>query len=278
MIIGYAYYVCMRHPPDTDAMPMITDRLLPAGWYQKLQDLDIEGAYDVLCRSDQFYSFAVRGYLRHTQVRFDEALELFDEAEARYLNAGEADPQAYVRLLGFRLGTRVLIEAERGTPEDCACTDGVLEALLAFASSNVECSRIRDKCLGMYHLVRGSHSEALDVFERAIAESSKVPDRCIPSYICAAAAAHELGLHKQSRRHYENAELTMAFYNDRFIFATFLTWLLALCRHWGWHGEVARWVETINVLQCPEPTRESLFRRARALQRTSKLGEPVVFA
>ena len=141
-----------------------------------------------------------------------------------------------------------------------------------------EQARIRDKILAFYHLARGNHIEALEVFESAIVESARTPDRCAPLYICAAASAHELGLFKEARRHYENAELTLAFHDDRFVFAICITWLLALSRHWGWDGEATRWTETIQALDCPSNTRDCLFERSRALQETTGAGRAIAFA
>ena len=141
-----------------------------------------------------------------------------------------------------------------------------------------EQNHIRDKNLLLYHLARGNHTEVIEVFESAIAENARDPDRCAPMYICAAASAHELGLYKEARRHYENAELTIAFHADRFVFATYIAWLLALTRHWGWDGEATRWTETIKALDCPSNTRECLFRRSRVLQMTSGAGRTVAFA
>lgn len=256
---------------------MVTERALPPAFDECLQRLDLDGAYAVLSDSDHFYARAVMGLLRHTQVRLVEALELFEDAQARYRASLRTDRQGYLRLLGFRLSTCLLQEALGEPGEFSTRTDSALEDVLEFAGDEMISSRVRDKCLGMYYLVRGRHADALQVFENAIAGATRVPDRCIPSYICAAACAHELGLHKEARRHYENAELTMAFYNDRFVFATCLTWLLALCRSWGWDGEARRWADTIQAIDCPETTRDYLFQRARVLQRTSQVGT-VAFA
>ena len=56
-----------------------------------------------------------------------------------------------------------------------------------------------------------------------IEANRRVPEGCIGSYICASAAAHELGLNRESRRHYENAELTMCCNCNRFVFCVYLT-------------------------------------------------------
>ncbi len=70
----------------------------------------------------------------------------------------------------------------------------------------------------------------------------------------------------------------MAFHDDRLVFSLAVTWLVALCRHWGWDGEARRWTETLRVMECPEKTRACLFERARTLEAATQVRTAFAFA
>lgn len=261
----------------------MTEQILPVGWDKRLQStLDLDAAYEELGGRCHFHCHTWRGVLRHIQGRPDDALAHFDEAEARFpgIHASPDDNRKYLMLLMVRVHASLLRELS-GSPAARERTDESLERLLAATRQAVDpeqALRIREKVLGLWRMHRGLYQQALEGLENLIQRTRHTPERSLASYIMASAAAHELGLHKQSRRHYENAELTMAFHDDRLTFCQFLTYLLALCRHWGWEREAGRWEETIRVLDCPDSTRRALMERAALLESARRAGKVAAFA
>jgi hypothetical protein len=156
-----------------------------------------------------------------------------------------------------------------------ARTDAELERVLSTRGMNPVS---RDKYVAFYNLLRGDYETAARGFQNVIEANRRFPERSIGAYICAAAAAHELGQYKESRRHYENAELTMCCNCNRLVFCQYLTWLVALCQHWGWEAERNRWTQTISVLDCPEATRSCLFERAHSMEDVCRGANALVFA
>lgn len=245
---------------------MVSEQPSPPGWKDSLErTLDLDAAYRALDEYHHFHTYTLKGTLRYAQLRLEEALLDFGRAEEAFLmfDPSPENNRLYGLLRGWMLSARLFQEAMDASSVAMSRTDQELDRFLSVENLNpVD----RDKNVGFYSLVRGEYQSALDMFEAVIEATRNPPERSIGAYICAAAAAHELGFYKRARRHYENAELTICCHCNRILFCIFLSWLLALTTHWGWQNEAQRWTDTLEALECPESTRSCLFRRARLME------------
>ncbi len=255
-----------------------TDHIFPAGWPEVFESLDLERAYDGLAGYEDYHTYTLRGFLRHLQLRSEDALAHFDEAEARFPGfRTEDDVRRYWILLNRRFTACMLNEQRNPDAQARILTDTAIQQM-----EDSECPQcgFTEKLVsvgsGFHRLLRGDYAEARSILKGVIESTRSSPSTA--AYIGAAAAAHELDLDLEARVFYENSELCMAFSTDRWRYVIHITWLAALCSHWGWEGERTRWYETTRVLDCPEATRAVLLERARLLVSACRTHKALAFA
>jgi hypothetical protein len=180
-------------------------------------------------------------------------------------DANEEDQRRYLFNWAVRFDAQRLMEAKRGTLE-ANKTDELARRVASLSGLDGQGAvRLRRKVLAFHHVLRGRFEEARDVYAELIKNARRSPEFGVVSYMGAAAVAHELGLFKEARQHYENGELCMSFSSDRLNTLLYSAILQALCKHWGWENESQRWSDTIDAIATKETTRLCMHEHSRLI-------------
>ena len=246
--------------------------------------LDFEWAYNALEGYEHYHTYSIRGVMRMLQLRNDEALAEFDAAEQRFPEP-KTDPARYNFIMTQRATIFLMQEAQDPSDASAERTDKEMERIEQFAAAYDDPKDEREnivriasgKLRAAHHIARGRFAESLELSQRTISQCDS-PEQPTLAYVLAATACHELGLFKQSRRHYENVELCMAFYPDRIFFCMAIARLMSMSKYWGWEGEYQRWLQTLDAMDCPPETRDLMFQRFELLFGRCKSGKPLVLA
>jgi tetratricopeptide (TPR) repeat protein len=260
---------------------MKLDNQFLKAWEGELErTLDFDRAFQSLAGVEHYHADTLRSMVRRFQVRFQDSLRHSDWALEKFPTEPTSDDLTrYVRILAGRFESCLSMEMQSPTERNRCRTDESIDRLLESDLADGQIGRrLRQRAQGLFCLARGRFGDALEAFQELIQENRNEVRYCSLAYVGAAAAAFELGSYKESRRHYENAELCMAFQPSRWVFSVFVSWLAGVCEHWGWDGEAKRWQETLNAIDCPAATRECLRRRSELLAKTVRSGACLVLA
>lgn len=247
------------------------------------EKVDLNAAFLALSGYKHFYSESLRGRICTLQVRPEEAVKHFEEAERLAIEApvNPKNRHRHFLLRAFSLDNAVLLEAKKPRGETSDFLDREMTRLLEFdlPSDDLSLAQLQINAIGYYQLLKKEYSAALLTFETLLQESSsRLEDQQINFYAGAAAAAKALGNEELAQRHYENAALGVNTISQPLNIALFSARLYALLSYWGRSAEAAEWLHRLQALPCPEESRECFIQRAQLFTAASTAREHIFIA
>jgi tetratricopeptide (TPR) repeat protein len=262
------------HEPKETAHPTLWQNLL-------LDDLDFESAFDSLEGHFDYYTEAVRGYVRTQQGRLEEAWRFLRSAERLYRRTPQEarSPRLYFSVRLFAIGAAMREEAAAPSFRTAAKTDRlVLRFSELFEPDDRIFDEIRIFQISLYKIMRSDFREAYNALMVLLqGNPGEFDDRFIAYYCAAAVAAHELDMTTEAERFLESARLGISMTGRRFKVALYGSWLYTILSHWGRHEEAGQYMAMLESLDCPAASRRCFVEHAKILAAACAAGDQVFF-
>ncbi len=251
--------------PPSDLLPR-PDDALPPGWLQLyLGEAELNRAFEALEHRNHFHTFTMRGRIRMTQLRFEEAWNLFDEATRRLPPNETVTDLVRAFILEFYKFETLLIQSEELVELDEGVESfiPVLPEELADRYPEVQLAIwLRQSADGLYWLNRGDSERALRVFGSL---TQVKPDATTFTSIHLACCYFNLGQFDQGLALLESAGFGCRTCKWRLNELHSATLIAALYDWLEARREAAEWNAYVDRLECPSATKETFRDRARLI-------------